>query len=66
METASDRDSWPGDLGESVPLGISLVSNLLDLHGHLLAGPMGRRVNGVGAIALLVLAVTGSVIWWQT
>ena len=51
-------------LGESVALGIWLVSNLLDLHDNLLAGPTGRKVNGVGAIALLALAVTGSVIWW--
>jgi len=52
------------DLGDSVPIGIRLVSKLLDLHDNLLAGPTGRKVNGVGAIAVLVLAVTGLVIWW--
>ena len=52
------------DLGESVPLGIRLVSSLLDLHDNLLAGPTGRKVNGVGALALLALAATGLVIWW--
>lgn len=53
-----------GDLGDSVPTGIRLVSKLLDLHDNLLAGPTGRKVNGVGALALLALAVTGLVIWW--
>jgi uncharacterized iron-regulated membrane protein len=52
------------DLGESVPLGVRLVSKLLDLHDNLLAGPTGRQVNGVGALALLALAATGLVIWW--
>ena len=52
------------DLGDSVPTGIWLVSKLLDLHDNLLAGPTGRKVNGVGALALLALAVTGLAIWW--
>ena len=52
------------DLGNSVPTAIRLVSNLIDLHDNLLAGPTGRKVNGVGAIALLVLAATGLAIWW--
>jgi len=52
------------DLGASIPTGIWLVSKLLDLHDNLLAGENGRRVNGVGAFAVLALAVTGMVIWW--
>ena len=52
------------DLGESVPTGIWLVSNLLDLHDNLFAGPTGRKVNGVGAFAVFALAATGLVIWW--
>ena len=52
------------DLGESVPTGIRLVSKLIDLHDNLLAGPTGRKVNGVGAFALLALAGTGLAIWW--
>jgi uncharacterized iron-regulated membrane protein len=53
-----------GDLGPSVPTGIRLVSMLMDLHDNLLGGPTGRMVNGVGAIALMVIALTGLVIWW--
>ena len=52
------------DLGDSVPTGIVIVSKLLDLHDNLLAGPTGRKVNGVGALATLVLALTGLAIWW--
>jgi uncharacterized iron-regulated membrane protein len=52
------------DLGESVPTGIWMVSRLLDLHDNLLGGPTGRKVNGLGAFAVLVLAVSGLAIWW--
>ena len=52
------------DFGESVPTGIRLVSRLIDLHDNLFAGETGRKVNGFGALAVLVLAVTGLVIWW--
>jgi uncharacterized iron-regulated membrane protein len=52
------------DLGDSVPTGIRLVSKLLDLHDNLLGGPIGREVNGVGALAMLALSATGLVIWW--
>jgi uncharacterized iron-regulated membrane protein len=52
------------DLGDSVPTGIRLVSKLIDLHDNLFAGPTGRKVNGMGALAVLVVAATGLVIWW--
>lgn len=52
------------DLGESVPSGIRVISKLIDLHDNLLAGETGRKVNGVGALAVLVLAATGLVVWW--
>jgi uncharacterized iron-regulated membrane protein len=48
-----------GDLGESVPPGIHVVSKLIDLHDNLFAGETGRKVNGIGALALLALAATG-------
>lgn len=37
---------------------------LEDLHNNLLAGRTGRIVNGIGGISLLVLCLTGMVIWW--
>lgn len=44
--------------------GIRLVSTLIDLHDNLLAGRSGRTVNGIGAVAALLVALTGLVIWW--
>ena len=52
------------DLGDSEPLGIRLVSKLLELHDDLLAGETGRRVNGLAALLVIVLASTGIVVWW--
>jgi uncharacterized iron-regulated membrane protein len=52
------------DLGNSVSTGIWFISRLLDLHDNLFAGPIGRKVNGAGALAMLAVAVTGLAIWW--
>lgn len=52
------------DVGSAAEVGVWLVSRLIELHADLLAGPTGRRVNGLGAFAVLVSAGTGLVIWW--
>ena len=52
------------DLGDAVPLGIWLVSKLMELHDDLLAGRAGRSVNGVAALLIVFLACTGLVVWW--
>jgi uncharacterized iron-regulated membrane protein len=52
------------DLGDSVPAGIWIISRLIDLHDNLFAGTTGRKVNAVGGLALLALAMTGLAIWW--
>lgn len=52
------------DLGDSVPIGIRLVSWLLTLHDDLLGGTTGRKINGAGAVLVVVLACTGMVVWW--
>jgi uncharacterized iron-regulated membrane protein len=55
----------PGEtVGDSVPIGMRAVSNLLALHDDLLAGDTGRRVNGVGALLVIVLVCSGIVVWW--
>ncbi len=43
--------------------GIS-VERIVDFHANLLAGNTGRFVNGIGALCLIVLCVTGAAIWW--
>ena len=42
----------------------SFVRTLQDLHFDLLGGRNGRIVNGIGALFLLAMCVTGLVIWW--
>ncbi|MBL8176843.1 MAG: PepSY domain-containing protein [Bryobacterales bacterium] len=41
-----------------------LLTFLEHLHHNLLLGRPGRLWNGIGALALLLLALTGIVIWW--
>jgi uncharacterized iron-regulated membrane protein len=58
-------DPYSGrDLGNSIPAGFRLTALLLDLHDNLLSGDIGRRVNAVAAMLVLVLAATGAVVWW--
>ena len=58
-------DPYTGDyLGNALPAGWRLTTWMLDLHDNLLAGETGRAVNGVGAILLALLSVTGAIIWW--
>lgn len=40
------------------------VEWLVDFHGNLSHGDAGRRLNGIGAILLTLLCLTGAVIWW--
>ncbi len=43
---------------------IAFLDWLRDLHFNLLSGRTGRIVNGVGALCLLLMSLTGIVIWW--
>ena len=52
------------DLGDPLPAGFRFTAWLLDLHDNLLAGEMGRKINGIGASAVTLLCVTGAIIWW--
>lgn len=58
-------DPYTGaDLGKAVAFGITLAFGLLDLHDNLLFGTTGRTLNGIGAVCLIALCASGSVIWW--
>ncbi len=46
------------------PLGFRATAWLLDLHDNLLSGETGRRINGVFAALVLLLTLTGIVVWW--
>lgn len=58
-------DPYTGrDLGASFPPLLAVVEWLVRLHDDLLTGPTGRRFNGVGALLVTALALTGGIIWW--
>jgi uncharacterized iron-regulated membrane protein len=52
------------DLGSSNRRVLSFILWLADLHDDLLGDRTGRVVNGVGAIAATLLALTGAILWW--
>jgi uncharacterized iron-regulated membrane protein len=52
------------DLGPSRPVAIGVVAWFMDLHTNLLAGEKGRKVNGVLAIFVVIMSISGLVIWW--
>jgi len=58
-------DPYTGlDLGESRPYSLQFVAWLADLHINLLSGDKGRLVNGACAIFVVVLSLTGAILWW--
>ena len=42
----------------------SAVEWVVNLHQNLLFGDSGRMVNGMAAICVILLCLTGTVIWW--
>lgn len=42
-----------------------ILKFISDLHFNLLSGTTGRTANGIGALLLLTLAVTGIITWWR-
>lgn len=52
------------DVGKATATGVMLVSGLIQIHDNFLAGPKGRVVNGFGAMAVILVALTGLVLWW--
>jgi uncharacterized iron-regulated membrane protein len=41
-----------------------VVEWVVNLHENLLFGSAGRGMNGIGAICLTLLCLTGAIIWW--
>jgi uncharacterized iron-regulated membrane protein len=52
------------DLGPSRPWSIGALAWMSDLHINLLTGNAGRKVNGVLAILVVLLSLTGLTVWW--
>jgi len=52
------------DLGPSRPYLIGVLAWMSDLHTNLLAGKTGREINGVMSILVVLMSITGLMIWW--
>jgi uncharacterized iron-regulated membrane protein len=58
-------DPYTGrDLGSTVSRMQRAVEFTTDLHDNLLMGYTGRRLNGIGAVLITVLALSGLFVWW--
>jgi uncharacterized iron-regulated membrane protein len=52
------------DLGLTYPPITEAIEWVVDLHDNLLGGTTGRMINGFGALAFLLLTITGAIVWW--
>lgn len=52
------------DMGSNFPPVVAVVEWLVSLHDDLLTYPMGRKINGILGALMLVVAVTGMILWW--
>lgn len=58
-------DPYTGrNLGDPQSFMSRTLGWLIDLHDNLLAGMTGRLVNGIGALFVTLLSLTGIIIWW--
>jgi uncharacterized iron-regulated membrane protein len=58
-------DPYTGrDLGDSVPWDYRFFLAATEFHGSLAGGPKGRTANGIGAIFLTAMGLTGLALWW--
>jgi len=65
-ETTRYFDQYSGrDLGPTYPWQVAAMEWLVSLHDELLLGRAGKTVNGFGGLLMLVMLVTGVILWWQ-
>ena len=57
-------DPYRGTITRDAPLFDWPAHWLFELHQELLLGPAGENIVGVEAVALLVLAILGPLLWW--
>ena len=58
-------DPYDGvDLGDAEPRATQVFEWISDLHDNLLGGQAGRLVNGIGAVCMTLLCLSGLVVWW--
>jgi uncharacterized iron-regulated membrane protein len=52
------------DVAPAVSRGFVWLQRIVDFHDDLLSKPVGRTVNGIGAILTTTLVLSGIMIWW--
>lgn len=57
-------DPYSGTVLGSADQANHFVSRVHQFHTHLLAGEIGRQIVGWSGVLLLVLSITGIVLWW--
>ena len=57
-------DATTGRLAGAINPDTSWIVWITQLHFRLLAGKTGFFINGVGAASLLLLCITGVIVWW--
>lgn len=50
---------WQNELYKTLP-----IEWLVKAHDNLFAGSSGRFLNGLGGVSMVMLCLTGAVIWW--
>jgi uncharacterized iron-regulated membrane protein len=58
-------DPYSGaDLGDTITCEPRSITALAAFHDNLSSGTTGRVVNGVGALAITLLCLSGAMVWW--
>ncbi len=58
-------DPYTGEVvGDPYPPAVRAMEWTVKLHDELLAGSSGRKINGVAGGLVVVLVLTGVVVWW--
>lgn len=57
-------DPYTGEVLGDAQHGNHFVSNVHQFHTHLLAGQAGKQIVGWSGVFLLLLSITGIVLWW--
>ena len=52
------------DVGSAEAVGFTLVTKLIQVHESFLAGTAGRRLNGFAGMGVVLVLLTGLLIWW--
>lgn len=58
-------DPVTGEVYEQYDVTSHLLMFVYALHANLLLGRGGEIANGIGAILLIILSISGLIIWWQ-